>query len=270
MSRILKFYNQSTVIVPIIVSLLTTAIVPFYQYVTRKPSYSFVLNNPVGWTKDDDIFSIYNYGSDDMKDTTVYIRSYMILSSNSHSDYFDDYISTHSLSIPMEGLDMRFQLTGKSKGKIGHINFNTDKNPFSNYFSNNNVEFGPNLNIDISNRINENNLQINTNDIDSGYDKMNLVIFTIFINNTSKTQNNLSNIQVYATDYSSDYDTGKSRTKLIPTNIYFEQFEDKYEYDYAKYYNREDYDRFWNDKDIINTYYSKFIDQIINDYKKRK
>jgi len=235
MSRILKFYKQSTVIVPIIVSLLTTAIVPFYQYVTRRPSYSFVLNNPVGWTKDDDIFSIYNYGSDDMKDTTVYIRSYMILSSNSHSDYFDDYISTHSLSIPMEGLDMRFQLTGKSKGKIG-----------------------------------QNNLQINTNDIDSGYDKMNLVIFTIFINNTSKTQNNLSNIQVYATDYSSDYNTGKSRTKLIPTNIYFKQFEDKYEYDYAKYYNREDYDRFWNDKDIINTYYSKFIDQIINDYKKIK
>ena len=170
MSRILKFYKQSTVIVPIIVSLLTTAIVPFYQYVTRRPSYSFVLNNPVGWTKDDDIFSIYNYGSDDMKDTTVYI--------------------------PMEGLDMRFQLTGKSKGKIGHIKFNTDQNPFSNYFSNNHVEFGPNLNIDISNRINENNLQINTNDIDSGYDKMNLVIFTIFINNTSKTQNNLSNIQV--------------------------------------------------------------------------
>ena len=99
---------------------------------------------------------------------------------------------------------------------------------------------------------------------------MNLVIFTIFINNTSKTQNNLSNIQVYATDYSSDYNTGKSRTKLIPTNIYFKQFEDKYEYDYAKYYNREDYDRFWNDKDIINTYYSKFIDQIINDYKKIK
>lgn len=247
-------------IMTFIVTITTTVLIPIYRYFTDRPKYSFILNNPVGWSKNDDIFSIYNYSDTDMKDTTVYIRSFMVLSSDSHSDHFDDYLSSDSKSIPMEGLDMRFQLTGKSKGKIGNITMEKDNNPFSNYFVNNYyAEFGPNLASDIIFRIHEKNLGDYVDDYDSGFDKMNIVIFTIFDENTNSFDRDNNKIKVYATDYGS----GKSRTKLVDTDTYFEKYDNSELY--AQYYTRDDYDKFWNDKDITTTYYYKFIDEIINE-----
>lgn len=257
--------ERIVLIATFVVTIITTVIIPIYKYFTGRPKYSFVLNNPVGWSKNDDIFSIYNYSDVDMKDTTVYIRSYMILSSNSHSDYFDDYMSEESKSLPMEGLDMKFQLTGRSKGKIGHIIMNKENNPFANYFANNDAEFGPNLYYDISNKLDEKSLRKDVDELNITYDKINIVIFTIFDGNTSTISKDLNKIKVYATDYSSDYATGESRTKLVDTNKYYKIFDNRYSYDYGKYYTREDYDKFWNDKDIIKTYYDKFIDEIINE-----
>ena len=135
-----KGIERIILILTFIVTLLTQILIPAYNYFTNKPKYSFVLNNPVGWSKNDDIFSIYNYSDADMKNTTVYIRSYMVLSGDSNWDRFDDYLSSDSKYIPMEGLDMRFQLTGKSRGKIGNITMDKESNPFSNYFVNNNYD----------------------------------------------------------------------------------------------------------------------------------
>ena len=255
-----KRIERIILILTFIVTLVTNILIPAYNYFTNKPEYSFVLNNPVGWSKNDDIFSIYNYSDTDMKDTTVYIRSYMVLSGDSNWDRFDDYLFSDSKYIPMEGLDMRFQLTGKSRGKIGNITMDKESNPLSNYFVNNNyAEFGPNLGTDIISRIHDKNLSDYAKDYNTVFDKMNIVIFTIFDENTNSFNRNYNKIQVYATDYS----VGKSGTKLVDSKKYFDKYDNSE--DYAVYYNKDTYDKFWNDKDITITYYNKFIDEIIND-----
>ena len=104
------------------------------------------------------------------------------------------------------------------------------------------------------------------------YDKMNIVIFTIFDSNENSFDSDLNKIKVYATDYATDYGTGESRTKLVDTKTYFARFEYKYSYDYGKYYRKENYDSFWNDNDLTQTIYNKFIDEIITEslpYEKR-
>jgi hypothetical protein len=257
------FIERCMGIATFVITLFSAAIIPIYNYNFKQPEYYFVLNNPVGWTKGDDIFSVYNYSDTDIKNTIVYIRAYMILSSNTHENIFDDYLSENSKSIPLEGLDMRFQLTGQSKDKIGHIVMDKENNPFSNYFANNHVEFGPNLDIDISSKLSEKGMRIYMNNISVSYDKMNIVIFTIFDSNESSFDKDLNKIKVYATDYATDYGTGESRTKLVDTKTYFERFEDRYSYDYGKYYRKENYDSFWNDNDLTQTIYNKFIDEII-------
>lgn len=255
-----KFFERVLLLITSVITILTTLIIPTYKYFTDKPKYSFVLNNPVGWSKNDDIFSIYNYSDADMKNTTVYIRSYMVLSGDSNWDRFDDYLSSDSKYIPMEGLDMRFQLTGKSRGKIGNITMDKESDPFSNYFVNNNyAEFGPNLGTDIISRIHDKNLSDYAKDYNTAFDKMNIVIFTIFDENTNSFNRDYNKIQVYATDYS----VGKSGTKLVDSKKYFDKYDNSE--DYAVYYNKDTYDKFWNDKDITITYYNQFIDEIIND-----
>lgn len=240
------------------ITLITSIIIPLYTQITAVPKYSFTLNNPVGWTKNDDVFSIYNYSDTDMENIHVKIRSYMILSASSHDDYFNDYMSHESKAIPMEAFDMKFQMTGKAKGKIGHVRMNTENNPFSNYYKYNNVEFGPDLADTVSWKITEKDLYSKVKDVNTSYDKMNFVVFSIFTNNEG-------NIEVYATDYSSNYATGESKTKRVNTEAYFEKFDNIFSYDYGTYYTKEDFENFWNDKDIIETYYYKFIDEIIND-----
>ena len=252
--------DKLIVFITFIISMVTGVAIPLYKNFSDKPEYSFVLNNPVGWSKNDDIFSVYNYSNIDLKDTTVYIRSFMILSSGSNGDNFNAYMSSDSKFIPMEGLDMRFQLTGKSKGMIGHITMDKEYNPFSNYFVNSfDDEFGPNLQNDISWKISEKHLENDIKDFDAPYDKMNIVIFTIFDKNIDSYNIDYKKIQVYATDYR----IGESRTKLVNTNEYFEKFNNSQFY--ANYYTRKSYDEFWNDQDITSTYYNKFIDEIIYD-----
>ena len=108
-------------------------------------------------------------------------------------------------------------------------------------------------------RIHDKNLSDYAKDYNTAFDKMNIVIFTIFDENTNSFNRDYNKIQVYATDYS----VGKSGTKLVDSKKYFDKYDNSE--DYAVYYNKDNYDKFWNDKDITITYYYKFIDEIIND-----
>ena len=82
------FFERCMGIATFLITLFSVAVIPIYHYYSKQPEYYFVLNNPVGWTKGDDIFSVYNYSDADIKNTIVYIRAYMILSSNTHENFF--------------------------------------------------------------------------------------------------------------------------------------------------------------------------------------
>lgn len=262
-----KIIERYIIIISFALSLIYPTIALFH-YITDKPTYSFALNNPVGWSKNDDIFAIYNYGEKDIANANIFIRSYMVLSGNSNSNHIYDYLSRDSKKIPLEALDMSFQLTGRSKGKIGHITMNSDTNPFANYYEYNSVEFGPNLSIDISNRISDKKIQYLKKNNYSKYDKMNLVIFTIIDNNKGEEMDSLNrnsylkNIEIYATDYASDYATGETKTVQIDTKTYYSSVINNDLY--GVYYTNKDFIDFWNDKNIMKKYYTQFMDELIN------
>ena len=52
------FFERCMGIATFVITLFSAAIIPIYNYHFKQPEYYFVLNNPVGWTKGDDIFSV--------------------------------------------------------------------------------------------------------------------------------------------------------------------------------------------------------------------